>query len=76
MLCWVGVGAGGLQKWYSQEVVGPRPGSAGGCGVTVDLLDVSVGEATETVYADGLVWGVRQRVKEMWGSLAQSAIMR
>lgn len=45
MLCWVGVGAGGLQKWYSQEVVGPGPGSAGGRGDTVDLLDVSVGEA-------------------------------
>lgn len=26
------------------------------------------------MYADGLVWGVRQRVKEMWGSLAQSAV--
>ena len=50
MRCWVGVGAGGLQEWYSQEVVGPRPGSAGRHGDTVDLLDVSVGEATETVY--------------------------
>ena len=42
-LCWVGGWSGvgvGLQKWCSQEMVGPGPGSGAGRGETVHLLDV------------------------------------